>query len=109
MLSLHSPTFSRAELPSKRINGVRSEWLLPVVAALCVAACAQAPEKAEQPEQKGQPELEARVLAAQAARNTRDPLQIAHANRLVIAASFRELGDLKLVQGDYAASVKRYG
>jgi tetratricopeptide (TPR) repeat protein len=47
-------------------------------------------------------------MAAQKARSSGDPSQVAKANRLVIAAAMRELGDLRLVQSDYGGSVRLY-
>ncbi len=53
-------------------------------------------------------ELETRVAAAQAARDSGDPARIAAANRLVIAASLRELAGLKLLQSNYAQATDLY-
>src|ERR1019366_7224584 len=52
--------------------------------------------------------LEARVAAAQAARDSGNPDAAAAANRLVIAASLREIADLKVLQSDYAKAVELY-
>ncbi|HKF49951.1 MAG TPA: tetratricopeptide repeat protein [Terracidiphilus sp.] len=65
-------------------------------------------ETALQESHAGGGELESRAIAAQNARSSGDPSGVIAANRLVVAAAMRELGDLKLVQSDYAGSVKLY-
>jgi tetratricopeptide (TPR) repeat protein len=58
--------------------------------------------------QQTKTELEARVAAAQAARDSVDPTAIASANHLVVAAALREIGDLKVVESEYAKAIEFY-
>jgi tetratricopeptide (TPR) repeat protein len=56
-----------------------------------------------------QDELQARVRAAEEARQTGDSSAIGRANRRLIAFAFRQLGHLRLIEGDPAQAAELYG
>jgi tetratricopeptide (TPR) repeat protein len=74
----------------------------------CIESVAQTPpnDRRGTDAPSGTSSLESRVLAAQKSRSSSDPASVAQANRLVIAAALRELGDLRQAQSDYAGTVK---
>jgi tetratricopeptide (TPR) repeat protein len=75
------------------------------------AAGAQIAEHHAPPPRQPRPardELETRVAAAAAARNTGDPVTVARANYLVIAAALREVANLKVIESDDAGAVELY-
>jgi len=58
--------------------------------------------------QPAQDELESRIAAAAAARNAGDPVAVARANYLVIAAALREVANLRVVASDDSKAVELY-
>jgi tetratricopeptide (TPR) repeat protein len=56
-----------------------------------------------------QAELQARVRAAEEARQAGDPSAIGQANRRLIALAFRQLAHLRLIEGDTAKAAELYG
>lgn len=62
---------------------------------------------AQQP-RPAQSELDARIAAAEAARNAGNPAAVESANYRVIAAALRELAKLKLMEAEYPKAVELY-
>jgi tetratricopeptide (TPR) repeat protein len=92
----------------------RGAWRAAMMFAplLSLAAGAQAPAHQAIPAHKPQTassELEARVAAAQAARNSGDLPSVDAANRLVIAAALREIAGLKAVESEFPEAIELYG
>ena len=58
--------------------------------------------------QPSQDEVEARAAAAQAARDSGNPVAVASANQLLIAAALRETADLKEAESDFAQAIELY-
>ncbi|MGA3371403.1 MAG: tetratricopeptide repeat protein [Terracidiphilus sp.] len=85
--------------------------LLAIAPLMPPAAGAQAAARHGSP--AGQPRpaqdnLEARLAAAEAARNSGDTVAIARANYLVIGAALREIADLRAAESEYAKAIELY-
>jgi tetratricopeptide (TPR) repeat protein len=88
-------------------------WLVPLAfaAATLCAASVQTAERHSTPAHKPRPAqdlLEARIAAAEAARDSGDPQAAEAANRLVIAAALRETAGLKLLEPDVPRAIELY-
>ena len=64
--------------------------------------------RTESQENPAQAELTKRILAADAARNSGDPVAAAQANKLLIASALRAMGRLRLLESAYAQSAEVY-
>ncbi|HWG21009.1 MAG TPA: tetratricopeptide repeat protein [Terracidiphilus sp.] len=108
MRSSHISSNLIAQRSSSRVR--LPAWFSFLLIALLVFCVEATPAQKSAPAgiPPGSDDLEARVAAAEAARSTRDPAKVAAANRLVIAASLRELAKLKLLESDYAQSIQLY-
>jgi tetratricopeptide (TPR) repeat protein len=104
-----SPSLSKYVPPSNRRARCRRRFFLalsliavPIFAGTAAAQTAP-PAHRDHP---GRDQLESRVAAAQAARDSGDPQAADAANRLVIASALRELGTLKLVESDAPRAIE---
>jgi tetratricopeptide (TPR) repeat protein len=92
-------------------------WAIVSVALTFPSALAQTSRQTHPPaphppaksqEDPAQAELTQRILAADAARNSGDPVRVAAANKLLIAAALRAMGRLRLLESASAQSGELY-